>query len=129
MSDLDDLMAKQRAFATARAWAPFHTAKNLVMALAGEVGELIAELQWLTDSEVSQQLAASDSHLKERLADECADVLLYLLRFADIVGIDLIVAAHAKLKRNEQRYPADKAHGSAAKYNSYEVPPDISDES
>lgn len=100
---LEELAARQRAFAAARAWEPFHTPKNLVMALTGEVGELTELFQWLTPEEAAA--AAADPDLRPRVDDELADVLLYLVRLADVLGVDLIEAANAKIDRNEHRFP------------------------
>jgi NTP pyrophosphatase (non-canonical NTP hydrolase) len=97
------LRDRLRAFADARDWPRYHTPRNLALALAGEVGELVAELQWVADSEVAGHLA--DPGAKARLADEVADVLIYLTRFADVCGIDLLAEAHAKVDRNESRFP------------------------
>jgi dCTP diphosphatase len=99
-----------RRFAAARDWQQFHSPKNLAMALAGEVGELLAELQWLTDAEVNEALAAHGP-LSERLASESADVLLYLVNFADVLDLDLLAAASAKLLLNEKRYPIETTQG------------------
>lgn len=107
--DLDELTARLRSFAAARSWEPFHTPRNLLMALTGEVGELVTELQWLTDTEAEPQ--AWDPDLRFRVSDELADVLLYLLRFADVCGIDPAAAAHAKIDRNELRFPAPSSDG------------------
>lgn len=114
MNDLTDLRSRLRAFAAARDWEQFHTPKNLAMALCGEAGELAAELQWLDDTTIAAGL--QEGKLRTRVADEVADVLLYLVRLADVSGIDLIEAAHSKIERNEHRYPSDLSHGSAAKY-------------
>ncbi|MGH3586924.1 MAG: nucleotide pyrophosphohydrolase [Pseudonocardia sp.] len=103
MSELDDLRERLRAFADSRDWHRFHTPKNLLMALSGEVGELISELQWHSDADADPR--AWDDGLRERVADEVADVLIYLVRFADVCAIDPIAAAHAKIERNEQRFP------------------------
>ncbi|SHJ98720.1 NTP pyrophosphatase, house-cleaning of non-canonical NTPs [Pseudonocardia thermophila] len=100
----DDLIPRLREFAAARDWEPYHTPRNLLMALTGEVGELVAELQWRTDAEADP--AVWDDGLRFRVTDELADVLLYLLRFADVCGIDPVAAAHAKIDRNEVRFPA-----------------------
>jgi NTP pyrophosphatase (non-canonical NTP hydrolase) len=97
------LRDRLRAFADARDWPRFHTPRNPALALAGEVGELVTELQWVADSEVADHLADPDA--KARLADEAADVLIYLTRFADACGIDLLSEAHAKIGRNEIRFP------------------------
>jgi NTP pyrophosphatase (non-canonical NTP hydrolase) len=118
MTDLDDLAGALADFAAAREWEQFHTPKNLSMALAGEAGELLAELQWLPEAEIADRLA-TDPELRFRVADEVADVLLYTVRFAAVCGIDPLAAAYAKIDRNQTRYPADRARGSAAKHTEY----------
>ncbi|GAA4417846.1 nucleotide pyrophosphohydrolase [Actinokineospora soli] len=100
---LDDIAARQRAFAVAREWGQWHTPKNLVMALSGEVGELTEIFQWLTPEQAAA--AYEDPDLRARIDDELADVLLYLVRLADVMGADLVKAAHAKIDRNEHRFP------------------------
>ncbi|RJQ90613.1 nucleotide pyrophosphohydrolase [Amycolatopsis panacis] len=100
---LDDLTQRLRDFAAARDWEPFHTPKNLTMALSGEVGELIALFQWLTPEESAAW--RTDPAREFNVEDEIADVTLYLLRLADVLGIDLIAAANAKVDRNEKRFP------------------------
>lgn len=102
-----------RRFATERGWERFHTPKNLAMALAGEVGEVLEVLQWLTPEE-SASLEPGDH---EALALELADVLLYLVRLADVCDIDLAAACERKLVINAERYPVGKAHGRATKYD------------
>lgn len=114
MGDFSELENRLQAFAAKRDWEQFHTPKNLAMAICGEAGELAAELQWLDDHGLAAQL--QDGELRVRLADEVADVLLYLIRFADVTSIDLVEAAHAKMERNEERYPADLARGRSTKY-------------
>lgn len=98
---LDALARRLREFSAARQWERYHSPKNLAMALAGETGELVAELQWLTED----QSRAPDAERLQRIRDEAADVFIYLARLADALGIDLIDAAHAKMNRNEQRFP------------------------
>jgi NTP pyrophosphatase (non-canonical NTP hydrolase) len=113
VSDADpitDLQQRLRDFATARDWETFHTPKNLAMALAGEVGELLEIFQWLTPEQAAQVM---DSDRAEDVADELADVFIYLARLADVVGVDLTTAAGAKLDRNERRFPADHVRGRA----------------
>lgn len=100
---LDDLTQRLRDFAAARDWEPFHTPKNLTMALSGEAGELTALFQWLTPEESAAWRA--DPAREFNVEDEIADVTLYLLRLADVLGIDLIAAANAKVDRNEKRFP------------------------
>lgn len=106
-NELELLARRLRRFAAARDWGPYHTPRNLALALVGEVGELAAELQWTADDSVAGQLA--DPRARARLADEAADVLLYLVQFADVCGIDLLRAAHDKIGRNEIRYPPPAA--------------------
>ncbi|MGW7533690.1 nucleotide pyrophosphohydrolase [Amycolatopsis sp. NPDC054798] len=100
---LDDLTQRLRDFAAARDWEPFHTPKNLTMALSGEVGELISLFQWLTPEEAANWRA--DPAQEFNVQDEIADVMLYLVRLADVLGIDLLEAANAKVDRNEKRFP------------------------
>lgn len=90
-------------FARARDWVRFHTPKNLAMALAGEAGELLAEFQWLTPEESAR--ATVPGPLRDRVSDEVADVAIYLMRLADVLGIDLRDAVLAKLERNKDRFP------------------------
>ena len=110
-TSLADLVATLREFAAERDWEQFHTPKNLAMALAGEAGELLAEFQWLTP----EQSANLTPDQRAAVAEEMADVLIYLCRLADVTGIDLLDAASAKLEANRTRYSVDAAKGSAAK--------------
>ncbi|MEV4494030.1 nucleotide pyrophosphohydrolase [Micromonospora coxensis] len=108
-----ELTERLRRFAEEREWQQFHTPKNLAMALAGEVGELLAELQWLTPEESSRLMA--DPELGGRVRAEIGDVMIYLTRLADVLGIDLVRAADDKLVEVARRYPAERVRGSAAK--------------
>ena len=110
---LDELREAMRRFTTEREWTAFHTPKNLAMALAGEAGELLEHFQWLTP-EQSARLPV-DTH--EAVALEMADVLLYLVRLSDVLGVDLADAARRKIRINEERYPVELARGRADKYN------------
>lgn len=100
---IDSVRARLRDFAVARDWGQFHKPKNLAMALAGEVGELLAEMQWLTDDQVHEKLA--DPETRGAIEEEFADVFLYLVQLADVCGVNLIEASHAKIARNEGRFP------------------------
>lgn len=113
-ADLDGLAAALRTFADDRDWAQFHTPKNLAMALVGEAGELAAVFQWLTPE---QSADLGDPELVVRVRDELADVFLYLVHLADVVGVNLLEVAEAKIKRNEQRYPIELSRGRAGKYS------------
>jgi len=110
---LEALRLAQRAFAAERAWEPFHTPKNLAMALAGEAGEVIEHFQWLT----AEQSGALDPARREEVALELADVLLYLVRLADVLEIDLGAAAVRKMAINAARYPAERSRGRAEKHD------------
>ena len=101
-----------RTFAQEREWGPFHTPKNLACALSVEAAELLEHFQWLTDAQ-SQALTAEK---KREVAAEAADVFLYLLQLCDKLDIDIVDAAQRKLLTNAQKYPVDKARGSAKKY-------------
>ncbi|MFN3218719.1 MAG: nucleotide pyrophosphohydrolase [Acidimicrobiales bacterium] len=102
--DVSGLQEQLRTFSRARDWEQFHRPKNLAMAIAGEAGELAAVLQWL-DSDEADAAVAVDGDLREAFVDEMADVLIYLVRLADVIDADLGEAAAAKMARNEQRFP------------------------
>ncbi len=109
---LPDLSAALARFADERDWDQFHNPKNLVMALIAEAGELVEHFQWLTP----QQATDLPETIKQEVALEIADVLLFLLRLADKLGIDPIDAAYDKLELNAKKYPVAKAKGRATKY-------------
>jgi NTP pyrophosphatase (non-canonical NTP hydrolase) len=115
MAEIEDLAGSLRAFADVRDWAQFHSLRNLVLALAGEVGELAAEVQWIPDDAIAEAL--SDLAKRSAVESEIADIASYIIRIADVLEIDLGAAVRAKLALNEIRYPADLARGSAQKYN------------
>ena len=115
MTDLDSLRDQLRTFASDRDWDQFHSPKNLAAALAVEASELLEHFQWLSEAQ-SQQLPPET--LNEVRA-EVADVLLYLIRISDKLGIDFIAAANAKIVLNAEKYPVhqlEKARGSSRKY-------------
>lgn len=111
--NVEDLQNRLRAFADARDWERFHSPKNLAMAVASEAGELVDVFQWLTEDE-SRHL--SDENAR-RATEEVADVLIYLLRLGDKLGIDLQKAVLEKMEVNERKYPVHLAKGNAVKYN------------
>lgn len=114
-SDLLVLRDKLREFADARDWDQFHSPKNLSMALMVEVAELMEHFQWLTEA----QSGELETPNKAAVAEELADILLYLVRLSDKLGVDLREAALHKLEKNAAKYPADKVRGSAKKYSEY----------
>lgn len=102
-------------FTNDRNWASFHTVKNLVLALVGEVGELAEIVQWKTDAEVAD-LNRSDEG-KSRLEEELADVFIYMVRIAQVTEINLLQAVEEKIALNQEKYPVDLSFGNATKYN------------
>ena len=118
MNDFSALTAAILEFRDARDWRQFHSLRSLIVSLNLEAAELLELTQWKSDAEIEALPAEPAS--REALRDECADVLLYLLLIADAAGIDLAAAARAKLAKNAQKYPVDKAFGSRAKYSELE---------
>ena len=102
-----------RAFTEARNWEQFHDPKSLMLALMGEVGELSELFQWLPAQEAAA--TASEEPLRARVGEEMADVLLYLVRLADVLNIDLADVAAAKLRDSEQRFDVESFTGLAPK--------------
>ena len=102
-NDFEELTERVRAFARARDWEQFHNPKNLSMALIAEAAELVEHFQWLTPEESS--LVGEDTEALDEVTDELADVGIYLLRMADVMGVDLAAAIDRKIDRNEDRFP------------------------
>jgi NTP pyrophosphatase (non-canonical NTP hydrolase) len=109
--DLRAQTLRLRAFAEVREWEQFHTPKNLAMSVAIEAAELMEPLQWLTADEAAQ--LRDDPGAREELGREIADVAIYLLRLADVLGIDIGKAITGKIDENAVRFPVDKVRGKA----------------
>ena len=109
---LIQLRDQLRRFASERDWDQYHSPKNLAAALCVEAAELLEHFQWRTDAESKSLPAEQLAQVRE----EIADVLLYLVRLADKLQMDLLEAAHAKIALNAQKYPVDKARGNSRKY-------------
>ena len=112
---LEGLKEQLRLFARQRDWEQFHSPKNLSMALIVEAAELCEHFQWLTQ----QQSMSLDKEKLQEVAEELADILIYLVRIADKLGIDLIEEAYRKIEKNAQKYPAEQVKGRADKYTEY----------
>lgn len=115
VKSIDELRERLREFARERDWEQYHSPKNLAMALIVEAAELVEHFQWLTEPQ-SQALPPDK---REQVAQELADVFIYLVRLADRVDIDLLDAAQKKLVLNAQKYPAARVRGSAKKSDEY----------
>jgi NTP pyrophosphatase (non-canonical NTP hydrolase) len=110
----DSLTERLIAFRDARDWRQFHSLKDLVVSLNLEAGELLELTQWQGETEF--EASAQRDAVKAGIAEECADVLLYLLLIGERCGIDLLAAASEKIDLNEEKYPVEKARGTARKY-------------
>ena len=109
---MDEVMARIRRFRDERDWLQFHNPKDLAVSVAIEAAELLEEFQWKSADESKRHAAEN----RERIADEVADVAIYLMELTDVVGIDLAAAIHAKLDKNEKKYPVEKSRGNSKKY-------------
>ncbi len=113
---MEEFIKKLREFAAERDWEQFHSPKNLSMALAVEVAEIIEHFQWLTE-EQSRDL---DPETLRKVREEIGDVQIYLARLADQLGISPIEAALEKLEINRKKYPPEKARGKATKSTNFD---------
>jgi dCTP diphosphatase len=109
---LEELRSALQQFALERDWDQFHSPKNLAIALGVEAAELLEHFQWAPETD--SKVLTTDQHAKVR--EEIADVLLYLIRLADKLNVDLLAAATDKIQVNAAKYPVDKARGSSKKY-------------
>lgn len=113
--DIARLAEALERFANDRNWAQFHSPKNLAMALSGEVGELNEIFQWMTED--ASREAARNPETSQAVRDELADVLMYVVRLASVLGVDLDAATQQKLKVNNEKYPVEKAWNTSKKYD------------
>ncbi len=111
--DVKAIQARLAQFAEERDWEQFHSPKNLSMALAGEAGELLEVFQWLTEKQSSRESLTAEQ-LNE-VSDELADILIYALRLADRLEVDLEAAISQKIDKNAARYTVEAARGNARK--------------
>ncbi|MGB5326163.1 MAG: nucleotide pyrophosphohydrolase [Pseudomonadales bacterium] len=115
MKTLEDIRQHAAGFAQVRDWQQFQSPKNLAAALSVEAAELLEHFQWLSEAQ-SREL---DARQLQCVAEEIADVQLYLARLADELGIDILQAVARKVEINERNYPVDQVRGSAKKYSDY----------
>jgi NTP pyrophosphatase (non-canonical NTP hydrolase) len=112
-TDIKALQASLRTFAAERDWEQFHSPKNLASALSVEAAELLEHFQWLTE----EQSRSIPAEKREAIAEEVADVFLYLLQLTDKLDIDPLEAARRKIQTNAVKYPAERAKGTSKKYS------------
>jgi dCTP diphosphatase len=113
---LDELRTKVNAFVRERDWDQFHSPKNLAMAMIVEAAEVVEHFQWDTLDESKQMT----EERRIQIGHELADTFVYLLRLAEVTGVDLIAASHQKIALNAMKYPVEKCKGSKAKYTDYQ---------
>lgn len=113
MSDFNEIIQKIRKFRDERDWMQFHNHKDMALSLVLEATEVLEHFQWKKPEEVNAHAEKN----KDEIAEELADVGMYLFELADNLGIDLKKAIQDKLEKNAQKYPIEKAKGSAKKYN------------
>ncbi len=112
---LENLRQQLAEFARVRDWDQFHSPKNLSMALIAEAAELVEHFQWLSE----EQSRTINDEKKQAVGHELADILIFLIRTADKLNIDIIQAANEKIKINESRYPVERVHGKAKRASEY----------
>jgi len=115
--NLEDVRKMHCDFSTKRNWNQFHSPRNILLALVGEVGEVAEHFQWRSDAECQIGLPNWTPEQRNGLGEELADVFIYLTRLADRSQIDLSKAVLDKMAKNEKKYPVEKAFGSSKKYN------------
>ncbi|MGO1562659.1 hypothetical protein CZ771_13425 [Actinomycetales bacterium JB111] len=115
--DLTRIADDLRDFSAERDWEQFNTPRNLMLALVGEVGELVEIAQWRTDEQVVEHARTEAGG--RALGDELSDVLSYLVQVAASLDIDLGAAWETKMAANREKYPADLVRGSIKKYDEY----------
>ena len=113
MNDIKSIIEKIKKFRDDRDWMQFHDHKNMAISIILEASELLEHFQWKTIEEAKEYA----KHNHEEIKDEIADVALFLFELADNLGINLIEAMERKLKKNELKYPVEKAKGKHTKYN------------
>lgn len=115
--NITNLKIRLNKFAKDREWGQFHSPKNLVMALSVEASELLEHFQWMKEEDSIALKESGDTDKIEAIGEEIADVLLYTIRLADMLGVDVTKALDDKIEKNALKYPADKCRGTSKKYD------------
>ena len=113
MDSISELTARINEFRDARDWKQFHNPKDMAISVSIEAAELMEHFQWKNDTECTEHIENN----REAVADEMADVAIYLFELADLIKMDLGKEMLRKLEKNEAKYPVQKAKGSNKKYN------------
>lgn len=113
MSDIKQLTEKIKKFRDERDWMQFHNHKDMALSMILEAGEVLEHFQWKSKKEIEKYVKEN----KDDIAEEIADVGMYLFELADNLGIDLKTAMLKKLDKNNKKYPVEKAKGKHTKYN------------
>jgi len=113
MDNIKYVLEKIKKFRDERDWMQFHDPKNMAISITIEAAELLEHFQWKTKEEVQAYIKEN----REEISDEIADIAMYLFELADNLGVDLIQAMDKKLKKNEMKYPIEKAKSKHIKYN------------
>ncbi|MFP3982114.1 MAG: nucleotide pyrophosphohydrolase [Desulfurivibrionaceae bacterium] len=113
MKEIQEILNRLLRFRDERDWAQFHTAKNLALSISLESAELLEFFQWTTeDQDIPPEKI-------DHLSDEIADIFIYLLLMSHKLGVDPLQAAEEKIKKNEEKYPAELVKGKSFKYDEY----------
>ena len=114
---MDELKIQRilRKFCAERDWEKFHTLKNIASALSVEASELLEIFQWMEEEPDLDK----DIKVKEKISEEVADIMFYLLRFSDLAQINLENACRKKIEKNKKKYPIRLAKGKSTKYNEF----------
>lgn len=113
MKNVDDLTKRIIAFRDARDWKQFHNPKDLSLSLVLEAAEVMEHFQWKSKEEIEKYVKTS----KSEIGEELADVLYWVLLISHDLEIDVLDALEKKIKKNEDKYPVEKARGKHTKYN------------
>ena len=118
--NIDSIKSMIKEFVIERDWEKYHTPRNILLALIGEVGELSEIFQWKSDKQCNVGLTQWTQSDKIHLGEEMADILIYLCRLADLCNINLTHSIHDKMAKNAKKYPSDLVKGSSKKYTEYQ---------
>ncbi|MDB9896812.1 nucleotide pyrophosphohydrolase [Gammaproteobacteria bacterium] len=112
--NLDVIKEKLKQFSKERDWEQYHSPKNLAMALSVEVAELVEIFQWSNDGGIKE---VENEQTRKEIEEEIADIFNYLIKFVDLMDIDLEKISLEKIQKNDEKYPVEKSKGNSEKYN------------